>query len=179
MDAAVFPARAHAEPAIAALHGATPARRDFAATAADERDAGRAVGKLEWQAVHGARWIAGINERAGLRGPQRDLCPAERGIANGRTSEPRSRAQHRVHYDAPGIAAAEFAGGVAGAERNTRRGFPRDGAAADAPAGVVDRSAAGIPEHRFAGGARFLSPLHGGRTFVAHDRASAGTGGAA
>src|SRR5208283_960674 len=118
MDAAVFPARAHAEPAIAALHGPTAASLDDAATTPGECNAGNAARRHQWEALHGARWIAGTDERAGLCRPQRYVCPADRGVANGSAGKPRSRAQHRLHHDASRIAPAEFADCLAGAERD-------------------------------------------------------------
>jgi len=48
--------------------------------------------------------------------------------------------------------------------------FPGVALAADAPAGIVDGNPAGVSRDRFAGGARFLSSVHGGRTFAANDR---------
>src|ERR1700681_3972887 len=50
------------------------------------------------------------------------------------------------------------------------------GVAANADGGIVDGGVAGICDYRFAGSARLLSPLYGGRAFPGNHRTPAGTG---
>ena len=97
---------------------------------------------------------------------------ARSGVTLSRDAE-RSIAYIMAH---PELTAAKLADHLAGTVGNSGRRLSGSGVAADAPPRVADGSAAGIPRDRFAGGARFLSSLHGGRTFVAHDRTPAGTG---
>src|SRR6266403_433983 len=61
------------------------------------------------------------------------------------------------------------------AARNSRLGLSRSGVAPDAAAWTPDGDPSGIRDDRFAGGARFLSPLYGGRTHSPNHRALTGT----
>src|SRR6266403_1786375 len=107
--------------------------------------------------------------------PGHHVFLVRRGRAYGHSAEPRGGTQHRIHPDASGTAGAQHGDVLGNAARNSRLGLSRSGVAPDAAAWTPDGDPSGIRDDRFAGGARFLSPLYGGRTHSPNHRALTGT----
>src|SRR4029077_9041585 len=178
MDAPVFSACPHAEPATPALSGAESSRA-FDAAAAPVQRGTRGQARTDRQQVYFcARRVAGGCGSAVTFGPRRDLRAFCGSGAQRHSAEPRGGAQHWLYLDASRTPSEEHADILGHAARNSGLRLSGSGSALDAAAGAVDGSAAGIWIDRFAGGARFLSSLHRRRTFVAHHRTFAGIGGA-
>src|SRR5580700_8625334 len=144
MDAPLLPPRANAEPAIAALHGAAARDDTFPPPAPDERHAGRKNRNRRRKSICRTRWIAGIDQRAGVFRPERYLCVARRIVAPGNPVEPRCRAGHCLHHAASRTAAEKYAHHLVRIERNPWRRLPCPRTAADASPRLAHRSAAGI-----------------------------------
>src|SRR6266851_7067693 len=178
MDAPVFSSHAHTEPATLALSRAKSSRAADAAAAPVQRGPRRQIRTGRREVFFGARRVAGSCGSAVAVGPRGHLLAVRRSRAHGHSAEPRGGAQHRLYPDASGTPSEEHGDFLGHAARDSGLRLSGSGSAADATAGAADGSPAGIRIDRFAGGARFLSSLHGGRTYVTHHRAPAGIGGA-
>src|SRR5450432_3692187 len=146
MDAHVFPAGAHLEPAIVAAHGTEDAAdRAFAAGKDFQRYAGTGESRDEQhETFYRARRAAGSGGSGSVVGSRGDVFVVHGSDGERNSAEPRSGADDCVYFDASGSTGAEhadFLGDVAG---DAGRGLSGRGAAPDAATGTADGKAAGI-----------------------------------
>src|SRR6266849_9356070 len=179
MDAPIFPARPHAEPATLTISRTKGSGAVDAAAAPVQCGTRRQARTGKREVFFRARRVAGGCGSAVAFGPRGHLLALRGNGTHGHSTQPRGGAQHRLYPDASGTPSEEHGDLLGHTPRDSGLRLPWRGFAVDAAAGAPDASPAGNRKDRFAGGARFLSSLHRGRTFVAHHRAPARTGGAA